>query len=290
MVDDNVSSRRSVLKWSGRSLAALGAVSAVTGSASGQKEEEEEEQRRRREDKPDRGEVSVERPSGDPEFHDSVSEYQNRVNRMGTGPDNRVKIQQAGPDPTLENLDYVGHMQDDVTLEGSFIHYADVEFTLTGFEAVDDDGNPLTDSDGNYYYVLELYQFCTDVTQELREMSVSANIENYVTLESRSPRTSTSVNGAWVTLREGATVGGTGFSAEAETWVNNGTFGPKTWVPGKGGEYGIIYEGSWTPEDGSQFDNIGFASVKSPLPCWSMRDLLYTENPWDWNARAGWNV
>lgn len=282
MSNDNWQSRREVLRIGSVGLSGLVGAGTVTGSVSG----EEGEEPKKRQGKRDRS-ASV---SGTIQPSDSIQSkeeyYRRRTGTPRVEDDSLIGTMQTGGNPTRTNLEYLTHADKDVTLEGDFFHYADIKFTLTAFEAVDENGR-ITDSNGEYYYVLEFHA-AADITNDLTYISIEAPAEYFVTMESRSPYTTSSVNGSWVTLKEGASVNGTGYSTETKQWVQHGTFGPKVWEPGEGGEYGIEFDGNWEADSGhgSNYDIIGFASLKSPAPAYTLPNLI--EN-WSYDAEGhGW--
>lgn len=275
MSKNHGNSRRKILKTSAAALTGLAGMSTVSGASSGEGEGEE----------PGRGQPTVSGSGSAATSSGTTTKrgYEKRRARAGTAP-GEIGTQQTGTDPTRENLEYLDHDEARLELEGSYYSYADIDYTLTVFEAVDNDGNPLTDSNGYYYYVAE-YLAVADVYKTLYEMDLYSDANSTDIMESRDPATSSSVNGDWVTLQEGATINGTGYTTESATWVDHGTFGPETWTPGGGGDFGVMYDGSWSTGDGEQFDIIGFASIKSPSRAYSMWGVI---DEWHWHGRAGW--
>lgn len=199
----------------------------------------------------------------------------------------RREMETSGTDPIKSNLEYLDHLEDETTLSASGLKIADVEFLLTAYEAIDDDGNPLTDSDGNYYYVLEYYAVSDEASRtglpsgQTEELQVGAEVESNAIKHHRDPAQTSWVNGDWVTLEVGMTVGDYGFSIEDATWMDHGAFGPEEWTPGDGGEYKVMFDGE-TP-GGDQFDILGYSStsVDRAFPATTIGAIV---DEWSWYA------
>lgn len=271
MSDENNSGRqrRTVLKTGAAGLAGLTGLTTVAGASADQSAEEAE----------GRGPFDDAGTTISP--GEGLKDEAAYLERAEKAEDDGIGVQVQ--DPTMTNLEYLSHVEDETTLDGWIYHYADIEYTLTVFEAVDDDGIPLTDSDGYYYYVAE-YLAVADVSRELYEMEIGATANSTDVYENRDPATTSSINGEWVDVSVGGSVKGTGFDIQTATWVDNGIFGPYMWTPGYGGEYGIMYDGDWDSSDGSQFDIIGYSSLKTPTRAWGVGGVI---DEWEWYGRAG---
>lgn len=184
-----------------------------------------------------------------------------------------------------ENLEYFDDRGDSGTVSGTFGDILDVEWRVTAYEAVDDDGDPITDSDGDRYYVVEFYALSEEIyaNSETLELTVDADFDSDSTLHGRDPETTSSVNGEWVTIRQSFSVDGFGISTDRAQYVNHGQWGPETWVPGDGGEYGVYFDGS-TPDDQQlNWDIIGLCRLSYSGYAYSLLSLI---DDWDGYAKG----
>lgn len=226
----------------------------------------------------------------DEELRDTVSRT---IDIQGPGVQDKAAFEERrdamteGTDPIKNNLEYLDHVEHETTLSASGLKIADVELLLTAYEAIDDEGDPLTDSDGNYYYVLEYYAVSDEASRtglpsgQTEELQVGAEVESNAIKHHRDPAQTSWVEGDWVTLEVGMTVGDYGFSIEDATWMDHGVFGPEYWTPGDGGEYKVMFDGE-TP-GGDQFDILGYSSTSVDL--WSPATSIWSiVDEWSWYA------
>lgn len=184
-----------------------------------------------------------------------------------------------------ENLEYFDDRGDSGTVSGSLGDILDVEWKVTAYEAVDDDGDPVTDSDGDQYYVVEFYALSEELysNSETLELTVDADFDSDSTLHGRDPDTTSSVNGEWVTIEQSFSVGGYGISTEREQYVNHGQWGPETWSPGDGGEYGVYFDGDTPDDDQLNWDIIGLCRLSYSGTAFSLLSLI---DDWDGYAQG----
>lgn len=179
-----------------------------------------------------------------------------------------------------EYLEYFDDRSDNGTLSGPLGDIANVEWRITAYEAVDENGDPVTDSDGDNYYVIEFYALSEELynKSETRELEVDAEFSDDATLHGRDPETSSSVNGRWLTIRQSFSVGGYGITTERDQYVNHGSWGPKTWVPGPNGEYGIYFDGETPADQKHNWDIIGLCRLSYSGYAFNLLNLI---DDWD---------
>lgn len=283
MEDSNKSTRRRALKASAAGLIGLTGIGSAQASGSRQGADEPDSEGTARASGTDSTSDNRKHSKRDYEQDLESLDFQSAI---GT-PSQQIGTMMASGDPTREHLEYLDHRKKTDTLKG-ITKIADVEWMLTAWEAIDDNNNPLTDSNGDYYYVLE--HLAVSDEQELAYNSnpgqteyllVEAELSSTASMEGRDPRTTHSVNGSWVTVSAGATVDGTGVSMSTEQWVEHGDYGPESWTPGPGGKYGVMFDGE-TP-GGGQTDIIGFSSVTSSVRASNIWDII---DRWSWDAKG----
>lgn len=152
------------------------------------------------------------------------------------------------------DLSYVNHWADD----GSVTIYCtpgsdgavDYQRACTVYKPAD---GLVTDSDGNYRYLVELWgqaehssytgYLCSEWDPSKLYQKIWASSDDCI-LHGRDPTTKKRVNDERLTVRYGVEIGGVGISGERIVRVNDGWFGADDWTPGDGGNYGVIWEGT----------------------------------------------
>lgn len=199
------------------------------------------------------------------------------------------------PTEERENLERIDSVRREFELSKWGFHLADVEHTLTLFAAYND-GSLVLDNNGYFTYVFEHWaqSDVNDATLSSRTTELRSGIEivdpgtddNWMKLIDRSPKTTTDVDGGWVTMGVSADAGPVGVSASGPVYVSTGEIGPDTYNPGKYGEF----SGSFIGCKNGRTDFLGYSVVKS---YYAMHDVLDIVNgnsaiyvDWDTYAKA----
>ncbi|WP_226480683.1 hypothetical protein [Natrinema amylolyticum] len=295
---DNKTSRRKVLSTTG--AFALTGIAGVQG-ASGKKHDDEH---------PGKSGGKGKGQSADATLSGSVKlkaenggtkqEWKETMEQRGRNPSSSlesgdsVQIAQEGEAGNLQNLTYVDHWKDTAQLSpdckpGDDADF-DIEHLCTVYKAVDSDNNIVQDSNGDYRYIVELWEqaevtdestWCSSAQVKELKSEIHDNQYDDITFHDRDPSTTYDVNDERLTVRQYAEVNGVAFGADQVVEYDDGTFGPDEWTPGPGGDYVV----SWEGEDRTVVDMIAFVDIGSE----SQIDFDdWTPMTWDYYTRVGY--
>lgn len=206
-----------------------------------------------------RGDHGTTRSLSKEEYESFRRERNNRISELAGA---------EAPTDEKENLERIDSARREFELSKWGFHLADVEHTLTLFAGYND-GSLAIDNDGYFTYVFEHWaqSDVNDSTLSSRTTELRSGIEivnpgtddDWLKLVDRSPKTTTNVDGGWVTMGVSADAGPVGVSASGPVYVSTGEIGPDTYTPGQYGEFSASFIGC----KNGRTDFLGYSVVKS---------------------------
>ncbi|QCD66657.1 MULTISPECIES: hypothetical protein [Halomicrobium] len=181
-------------------------------------------------------------------------------------------VSSSSADANLQNLTYVDHWKQTSDLapncpQGDNPNFS-AEHLCTVYKAVDDEGAIVQDSNGQYRYIVELWQQCTksdssgflcaDAEINLLRSNINDK-DGDVTFHGRDPAGTERVNDERISVRHYTEVGGVAFGGDEVVRFNDGLFGAIEWTPGPEGSYTV----SWNGEEKQIQDIIAFVDIGS---------------------------
>ena len=253
--------RRKILKQSGAAITGLTSLTRTTGAGSSPGTDDEDET--------DEDGSNQNVTGGGIQDESELPEYLQS---------SQGDVQQDGETPSVsrDHLKYVDHLRWETTLH-TVQDLTDVTCRITLQEAIDNDGNPVTGSDDDYWYVIE-FQLVSEEYDHLlhdgatTQLETGVELESWATAQDRDPATTSYVNGEWITHETGGQAGGIGFSSSQEIWADHGQIGPEYWTPGPGGKYGLEFDGS--SPGGDTMDFLGSATVSNDYRADEIGDVV----------------
>lgn len=262
---DSTSRRRTVLRAVAAS-ASIGSIGIVSGEGQSQEAGSEDNReltrglsgRNSRET-----ELTFKNSSPKESYLALKKERQERLSENGDG-----RHLTYSPIGDKEHLEYVDHWEHEYDVE-DWGTIAETDHTMTLLEVVDDNGNRVTDNDGRYVYVFEHYSKSDGVHHwwagDPKTTYIDSHLDisnNAVELAGRDPKTTETIDGAYVSIGINGSAGPIGFGISGETYVDNGQIGPGEYSPGGAGEYSVRFSGCSEKE---VTDILGYSELRSSV-------------------------
>jgi len=281
---DKIISRRKVLSTTG----ALG-FGGVAGIQRGQAKNERNQWRGSESSSSDSGKVELKAEnSGDKKEWEKIIK-QRDINHPAV--DEGVSVSNSSAN--LQNLTYVDHWEGTSNLSPGCWQGDDPNFEAdhlcTVYKGVDGSGNIIKDSNGQYRYIVELWQQCrkTDwsgfLCRDGKIKMLKSRIydeDGDITFHGRDPAGTQRVNSERIPVEHYAEVSGVAFGGEKVVEFNDGIFGATEWTPGPSGEYTC----KWWGQEKRIEDMIAFVDIGSDYK------LDFNWNPgidWHWWVSTG---
>ncbi|MEF8882744.1 MAG: hypothetical protein V5A34_09510 [Halapricum sp.] len=204
----------------------------------------------------------------------------------------------ASGDPG-ENIDYHGAWEDESTLTAScwFSTWEiKTQTTYTVYKVIDEDGNIVTDGDGDYRFLVEMWAkhevtdnggtLCSGPSIGSAEQELKAVNDN-TTFIDRDPKTKSRVNDERVTVSHSNSiqVGNVSieYSRSSVVRFDDGRFGADSWSPGKGdAEYVVEWETTSDTGDMDYVDVLGMVEISSTTDG-QFEDHVDSGLRWSWS-------